>query len=101
VKTNLLHARVARLAGAFLLLVVLLALAGCANTVIYQHTTSVKASAKELDVEVLGVLPDVHVTDGVVEVSITTVVSLSTGSISTQVGSTKVISSGLITTGVE
>jgi hypothetical protein len=50
-------------------------LASCANTVVYQHTTTVKASAEELDVRVLGFVSDIHVKDGMVEVSMTSVLT--------------------------
>lgn len=64
------------LVSLLLLTLLSLLLAGCANTVMYQHTTSVKASAEELDVKVLGFVSDIHVKDGLVEVSFTTVITL-------------------------
>jgi hypothetical protein len=64
------------LVSILLLTLLSLLLAGCANTVVYQHTTSVKASADELDVRVLGFVSDIHVKDGSVEVTFTTVITL-------------------------
>jgi hypothetical protein len=63
--------------GCVLVLLVPTSLAGCANTVIYTHTTTVTASAQELDIEAPGIVPDVHVKDGMVEVSITTEIAIS------------------------
>jgi hypothetical protein len=59
-----------------LLTLLSLLLAGCANAVAYQHTTTVKAHADELDVRVLGFVSDIHIKDGSVEVSFTTVITL-------------------------
>jgi hypothetical protein len=52
------------------------ALVGCANTFVYQHTTSVTASATELNITLSGDEPAVHVQDGRVEVVITTAISI-------------------------
>jgi hypothetical protein len=43
---------------------------GCASAVVYTHTTNVKASAQQLNIEVPGIVPDIHVEDGVVSDSV-------------------------------
>lgn len=51
-------------------------LVGCTNTGAYQHTTVVKASVGELDVNALDVAPLIHVKEGTLTVTITTQISL-------------------------
>ncbi|MCC6457945.1 MAG: hypothetical protein IT328_23525 [Caldilineaceae bacterium] len=75
-KTSLFHSRTPLVIALVLWLMLSLALAGCTNTVVYQHTTSVKASAEQLDVRVLGFVSDIHVTDGMVEVTLTSVITI-------------------------
>ena len=74
-KANLSHSSTSRAIVLVLWLMLSLILVGCANTVVYQHTTTVKASAEVLDVRVLGFVSDIHVKDGMVEVSMTSVLT--------------------------
>ncbi len=75
-KANVAYSSVSPVISVILLVLASFILAGCANTVVYQHTTSVKASAEELDVRVLGFVSDVHVKDGSVELAFTTIITL-------------------------
>jgi hypothetical protein len=75
-QTNQPHPSISRSINSFLLLLALLTLVGCANTAVYRHTTSVKARAEQLDVNVLGIVSDVHIQDGEVELTMTTEISL-------------------------
>jgi Na+-transporting NADH:ubiquinone oxidoreductase subunit NqrE len=75
-KASLLHSSASIAITLVLWLFLSLALVGCANTVVYRHTTSVKTSAEEVDVSVLGFVSDIRVKDGLVVVSMTTEISI-------------------------
>jgi hypothetical protein len=75
-KANLVHSSISLMVSTFLLVSLSFALVGCTNTGAYKHTTVVKASAEELDINALGVAPLIHVKDGTLTVTITTQISL-------------------------
>lgn len=60
----------------FLLGLLSFALVGCMNNGAYQHTTVVRASVGEFDINALGATPLMHVKDGTLTVTITTQISL-------------------------